>query len=112
MSRVLCGLLIIVASGWLEPARASSVVFLSPGPASDGYWSTYARFMQSAAEKLGMSLKVRFSDRDTRQLLILAREELQGPQRPDYLVFSNELNVAPEILRLSQGSGGKAVCSE
>lgn len=107
MSRVLCGLLIVVASAWLEPSRAASVVFLSPGPASDGYWSTYARFMKSAANKLGMSLTVRFSDRDTRQLLILAREELQGPQRPDYLVFSNELNVAPEILRLSQGSGVK-----
>ncbi len=107
MYRVLQGLLIAVASGWLSCASAASVVFLSPGPATDGYWAAYARFMKSAADKLGMDLTVRFSDRDTRQLLILAREELQGARRPDYLVFSNELNVAPEILRLSQGSGVK-----
>lgn len=107
MHRVLQGLLIAVASGWLSCASAASVVFLSPGPATDGYWATYAKFMKSAADKLGMSLTVRFSDRDTRQLLILAREELLGPTRPDYLVFSNELNVAPEILRLSERSGVK-----
>jgi ABC-type sugar transport system substrate-binding protein len=107
MHRVFQGLFIAVAWGWLGAACAASVVFLSPGPASDGYWSSYARFMKSAADKLGMSLTVRFSDRDTRQLLVLAREELKGPNRPDYLVFSNELNVAPEILRLSEGSGVK-----
>jgi ABC-type sugar transport system substrate-binding protein len=63
--------------------------------------------MQSAADKLGISLQVRYTDRDTRTLFGYAREALQGNHRPDYLVFSNELNVAPEILRLSVGSGVK-----
>ena len=39
--------------------------------------------------------------------LAQAREALQGPDRPDYLVFVNEQYVAPEILRLAQGSGVK-----
>lgn len=107
MHRTLRGLIIVFASLWLGTASAATVVFLSPGPATDGYWSSYAKFMLSAADKLGMALTVRYSDRDTRQLLTLARAELQGVNRPDYLVFSNELNVAPEILRLSEGSGVK-----
>ncbi|MCQ9423123.1 ABC transporter substrate-binding protein [Pseudomonas sp. LJDD11] len=89
-------------SGW-----AASVVFLSPGPASDGYWNSYARVMQAAADATGMALRVEFSDRDTRTQVDLARQTLKGDQRPDYLVFSNELNVAPEILRLAEGSGVK-----
>jgi ABC-type sugar transport system substrate-binding protein len=107
MTRLLQGLLAIVVCCWLSSASAASVVFLSPGPASDGYWAAYARFMQAASTRLGMSLTVRFSNRDTRELLGLARDALQGPDRPDYLVFSNELNVAPEILRLSQESNVK-----
>lgn len=107
MTRFLRGLLAVVLGCWLTSAGAASVVFLSPGPASDGYWSAYARFMQAAAARLGMTLTVRYTDRDTRELVELARDALQGPNRPDYLVFSNELNVAPEILRLSQNSSVK-----
>jgi ABC-type sugar transport system substrate-binding protein len=107
MTWFLRGVLIIAVGCWLSSASAASVVFLSPGPLSDGYWSAYARFMQAAANRLGMTLTVRYSNRDTRELVELARDALQGPSRPDYLVFSNELNVAPEILRLSQDSGVK-----
>lgn len=100
LGAVLCAL----CSG---PVWAVSVIFLSPGPASDSYWNSYARVMQAAVEATGMSLQVEFSDRDTRTLVDLARQTLKGNQRPDYLVFSNELNVAPEILRLAEGSGVK-----
>ncbi|HEX8592874.1 MAG TPA: ABC transporter substrate-binding protein [Pseudomonas sp.] len=107
MNRAVRALLIITVSVWLNPAWAVSVVFLNPGPATDGYWQAYGKFMQAAADKLKMSLEVIYTDRDTRKLLAVAREALQGTHRPDYLVFSNELNVAPEILRLSKGSGVK-----
>ncbi|WP_421957945.1 ABC transporter substrate-binding protein [Pseudomonas ovata] len=92
---------------WCCTVSAASVVFLSPGPESDGYWNSYARVMQAAAEATGMQLTVAFSDRDTRTLIELARKALKSDPRPDYLMFSNELNVAPEILRLSAGSGVK-----
>lgn len=104
MTRLCCGVLVVALGCWLNAASAASVVFLSPGPASDGYWSVYARFMQAAATRLGINLTVLYSNRDTRQLVEQARDALQGPSRPDYLVFSNELNIAPEILRLSQSS--------
>ncbi|GFM88437.1 sugar ABC transporter substrate-binding protein [Pseudomonas cichorii] len=108
MSGFIFRCLIILCGSWSGVALAASVTFLSPGFATDGYWQSYARVMQSAADETGMSLKVLYTDRDTRKLLDMAREALQGAgQRPDYLVFSNELNVAPEVLRLSQGSGVK-----
>ncbi len=98
-----------VLMGWLwaSSAWAATVVFISPGTESDGYWRSYVRVMQSAARTTDMTLTVLYSDRDTRKLLAMARETLQGKARPDYLLFSNELNVAPEILRLSLGSGVK-----
>ncbi|MEE4131834.1 ABC transporter substrate-binding protein [Pseudomonas viridiflava] len=98
-----------VLMGWLwaGSAWAATVVFISPGTESDGYWRSYVRVMQSAARTTDMTLTVLYSDRDTRKLLAMARETLQGKARPDYLLFSNELNVAPEILRLSLGSGVK-----
>lgn len=107
INRLVCGLLITAGCCWASTAAAVSVVFLNPGPVTDGYWQAYGRFMQAAAAKLDMSLEVIYTDRDTRKLLTFAREALQGFDRPDYLVFSNELNVAPEILRLSTGSGVK-----
>ncbi|MFY1663232.1 ABC transporter substrate-binding protein [Pseudomonas sp. Pseu.R1] len=100
-------LLCLVGWVWGGGAWAASVVFLNPGSAPDPYWNSYSRFMQAAADRLGMQLTIHYTERDTRMLLTFAREALQGTDRPDYLVFSNELNVAPEILRLSLGSGVK-----
>jgi ABC-type sugar transport system substrate-binding protein len=107
LNRVFASCLLLAGNLWMGCAWATTVVFLNPGSAPDPYWSSYSRFMQAAADKLGFSLRVRYTDRDTRTLLNFAREALRGEQRPDYLVFSNELNVAPEILRLSVGSGVK-----
>ena len=108
MNRFFSGCLLLVVSGmWLGSAWATSVVFLNPGSAPDPYWSSYSRFMQAAADRLGMQLQIHYTNRDTRTLLTFARQALQGSERPDYLVFSNELNVAPQVLRLASGSGVK-----
>ncbi|EPN70185.1 periplasmic sugar-binding domain protein, partial [Pseudomonas syringae pv. actinidiae ICMP 19079] len=107
MKALFAGWLMVVGCVWAGSAFAASVVFLSPGTETDGYWQSHARVMQTAVNTTGMSLKILYTDRDTRKLLALARETLQGYVRPDYLMFSNELNVAPEILRMSTGSGVK-----
>ncbi|MEJ5864113.1 ABC transporter substrate-binding protein [Pseudomonas farsensis] len=87
--------------------QAASVVFLNPGSSSEVFWSSYSRFMQAAAQDLGMSLKVEYSERSPERTLSQARDILQGPKRPDYLVLVNEQYIAPEIIRLSQGTGVK-----
>lgn len=88
-------------------AQAASVVFLNPGRSDEPFWRSYAEFMHAAADDLGMELRIEFAERDNARMLGQARAALMGPeaQRPDYLVFVNEQYVAPEILRLGQGSG-------
>ncbi|QHG64407.1 ABC transporter substrate-binding protein [Pseudomonas putida] len=88
-------------------AQAASVVFLNPGLSDETFWTNYSRFMQAAADELGMSLRVEYSERDAALAMSQARAILKGPQRPDYLVLVNEQYVAPEIIRLSQGTGVK-----
>lgn len=88
-------------------AQATSVVFLNPGLSTETFWVSYTQFMQAAAKDLGLDLRVRYSERDSQNTLAQARQALQGSQRPDYLVLVNEQYVAPQILRLAQGSGVK-----
>ncbi|RAS33963.1 MULTISPECIES: ABC transporter substrate-binding protein [unclassified Pseudomonas] len=88
-------------------AQAASVVFLNPGQSNETFWTSYSRFMQAAADELGMTLRVEYSERDAALAMSQARAILKGPQRPDYLVLVNEQYVAPEIIRLSQGTGVK-----
>ena len=101
----------LIACVWLAGstygamAQAASVVFLNPGTSTETFWVSYAQFMQAAAKDLGLDLRVRYSERDAHNTLIHAREALQGSERPDYLVLVNEQYVAPQILRMAQGSG-------
>lgn len=85
-------------------AQAASVVFLNPGLPGETFWASYSRFMQAAADDLGMTLQVQYSARNAERALDQARAVLNGPQRPEYLVLVNERYVAPQILRLAQGS--------
>ncbi|CAM3024886.1 ABC transporter substrate-binding protein [Pseudomonas plecoglossicida] len=88
-------------------AQAASVVFLNPGQSTETFWLDYSRFMQAAADDLGMTLRVEYGERNAERALTQARAILQGPQRPEYLVLVNEQYVAPEIIRLSKGTGVK-----
>ncbi|OLF53335.1 ABC transporter substrate-binding protein [Pseudomonas chlororaphis] len=103
---LLVPLLVLGAPLW-SAAHATSVVFLNPGISTETFWVGYSQFMQAAATDLGLDLRVRYSQRDSQTTLRQAREILQGPDRPDYLVVVNEEYIAPELLRLSRGSGVK-----
>ncbi|SDZ59952.1 ABC transporter substrate-binding protein [Pseudomonas sp. NFIX28] len=103
--KCLLALLLVAGAPFWGAAHATSVVFLNPGNSTETFWVGYSQFMQAAATDLGLDLRVRYSQRDAQTTIRQAREALQGPDRPDYLVVVNEQYVAPEILRLSQGSG-------
>lgn len=107
MSKVLIACVWLLGSAYGAMAHATSVVFLNPGMSTETFWVSYAQFMQAGAKDLGLHLRVRYSERDTRNTLNQAREALQGSERPDYLVLVNEQYVAPQILRVAQGSGVK-----
>jgi len=107
MLKVLCKCLLVLSMPFWAVAQATSVVFLNPGNSTETFWVSYAQFMQAAARDLGLDLRVRYSERNPETTLLQAREALQGSERPDYLVLVNEQYIAPQILRLSQGSGVK-----
>ncbi|MGE7955936.1 ABC transporter substrate-binding protein [Pseudomonas sp. NPDC089530] len=107
LNRCLLVLLLVLSAPFWAAAHATSVVFLNPGKSTEAFWIGYSQFMQTAASDLGLDLRVRYSQRDSQTTIRQAREALQGPHRPDYLVVANEQYVAPEILRLSRGSGVK-----
>lgn len=107
MLKFLCGVLLTLGSVFGPCAQAASVLFLSPGSNTEAFWVSYGQFMQAAAKDLGMDLRILYSQRMPELTIAQARTALQGPDRPDYLVFANEQYVAPQILRLAQGSGVK-----
>ena len=104
---------VLVACVWLlgstvgAMAHATSVVFLNPGMSTEIFWVSYAQFMQAGAKDLGLHLRVHYAERDPQNTLVQAREALLGSERPDYLVLVNEQYVAPQILRMAEGSGVK-----
>ncbi|WP_223485210.1 ABC transporter substrate-binding protein [Pseudomonas sp. A-RE-19] len=107
MLKFFCGVVLALGTVLGPCAQAASVLFLNPGTTQEVFWVSYSQFMQAAAKDLSMDLRIQYSERNAETTLKQAREALQGPNRPDYLVFVNELYVAPEILRLAQGSGVK-----
>jgi ABC-type sugar transport system substrate-binding protein len=107
MLKVLFTCVWLLGPAFCGVAQAASVVFLNPGMSTETFWVSYAQFMQAAAKDLGLDLRVRYGERDPRNTLAQARDVLQGSERPDYLVLVNEQYVAPQILRMAQGSGVK-----
>ncbi|MEB0048122.1 ABC transporter substrate-binding protein, partial [Pseudomonas sp. Dout3] len=107
MLKLFCGVVLTLCTVLGPCAQAASVLFLNPGSTQEAFWVSFSQFMQAAAKDLGMDLRIVYADREPEVVIDQAREALQGPNRPDYLVFVNEQYVAPQILRLAQGSGVK-----
>lgn len=107
MLKVLITCVWLLGSAYGVMAHATSVVFLNPGMSTETFWVSYTQFMQAAAKDLGLELRVRYGERNPDNTLLQAREVLQGSQRPDYLVLVNEQYVAPQILRMAEGTGVK-----
>ena len=86
-------------------AQPASVVFLNPGLSTETFWTSYTRFMQAAADELGMTLQVQYSERRADLALAQARAILSAPQRPDYLVLVNNGLTASQRLSIEAQPG-------
>lgn len=62
----------------LAQVRAPSVVFLNPGHSDEPFWREYSRYMQDAAQDLGLELRVLYGERDPARMLGNAHEVLRG----------------------------------
>lgn len=106
--RVWWGFLAVAAClAWGLPVAAQSVVFINPGKSDEAYWVASARAMEAAARDLGMKFEVRFAEREHLKAFDIARDIIARPQRPDYVVFSNDYGTGPELLRQFDGTGIK-----
>lgn len=99
--------LLLLGMAFGTSARAESVLFLNPGSTQEAFWVSYSQFMQAAARDLGIDLRILYSQRQPELTLAQARLALQGPDRPDYLMFANEQYIAPQIMRMANQSGVK-----
>ncbi|QIH09441.1 MULTISPECIES: ABC transporter substrate-binding protein [unclassified Pseudomonas] len=107
MFKLLCKCVLWLSLPFWTLAQATSVVFLNPGNSTETFWVSYSHFMQIAAKNLGMDLRILYAERDAGRTLEQAREVIRGAHKPDYLMLVNEQYIAPQILRLSQGTGIK-----
>jgi ABC-type sugar transport system substrate-binding protein len=89
---------------------AQKIVFINPGKSNEAYWVAASQSMVLAADSLKMSLEVRYAEREHLRSFDIARELIaRAPEnRPDYVIFSNDHAVSPELLRLFEPSGIKS----
>ena len=92
------------------PACAQSVAFINPGKSNEAYWRAASEAMHKAANSLGMQLTVYYGERERLEPINIAQRlvALPAQQRPDYVIFSNEYNVAPSILQHFEAAGIKS----
>lgn len=95
----MAGVLLLLA---MPAARAQTVAFINPGKSDEAYWVSAARSMEAAARSLGMTLEVRFAQRQFPLALEIARDIAARPasQRPEYVIVVNEGAAGPELLRI------------
>lgn len=89
------------------PAFSLSVTFINPGKSDEAYWVAVAQSMGEAAESLGITLEMRFVERDHPRMLAVAQEIANRPkaERPDYVILTNDYDLGPKQLSILEGSG-------
>ena len=88
-------------------ALAMSATFINPGKSDEKFWVSVSRFMQAAADNLGIALEVLYAERDATLIVTHAKQVVARANKPDYLLAVNEKQVAGEMLKLAANSGIK-----
>lgn len=83
------------------------VAFISPGYVGELYWKAGIEGMQQVAQSFGMQFEVLHGLRN--QLVTVRQAQLLAnrvqSERPDCVLFANELSAGPEILRILNAAG-------
>ena len=79
--------------------RDMRVVFLNPGSADNiGVWGLVDRFMQAAADRLGIRLEILRADRNQFIMLEKANGMARRADPPGYVVLVNEKQAGPAMI--------------
>lgn len=87
-----------------------NIVFINPGksdPAgpTGGFWREVTRFMEAAADDLGVDLEILYAERNHILMKQLAEMVLSREKLPDYLFVVNEKLAAGKIIELAESKG-------
>ncbi|MBW7968206.1 ABC transporter substrate-binding protein [Bradyrhizobium sp. BR 10289] len=101
-----CG--VLVPSGGAV-AKPLNIVFVNPGKTGEVYWDMVALTMQAAGRKLDAHVEVLTSERNYRTMQELGLGVVARPDKPDFLILSNEESAAVPILEAAEAAGIKTL---
>jgi ABC-type sugar transport system substrate-binding protein len=92
-------------AAWSSDIR---VAFVNPnGPPE--FWELVCTTMKAAAAELGIDVEIRESDHSREKAIAITRDFLAERPPPDYLIASNDLEAAGEILQLADAAQVKTI---
>ncbi|MEW6148409.1 MAG: ABC transporter substrate-binding protein, partial [Pseudomonadota bacterium] len=101
-----CG---VFASAERSLAKPLDIVFVNPGKTGEVYWDMVAQTMQAAGRKLDARVEVLTSQRNYRTMQELGLGVVARPDKPDFLILSNEESAAVPILEAAEAAGVKTL---
>jgi len=90
-------------------ARPLNIVFVNPGKSGEVYWDMVAQTMQAAGRQLGAHVEVLTSERNYRTMQELGLGVVARPDKPDFLILSNEESAAVPVLEAAETAGVKTL---
>ena len=85
------------------------VVFVSPSGPANSFWHPATEFMQQAANNLGVSLQVIYTEEDHTKMIDEVRNLCLRAKKPDYLVLVNHRDATPFAIREADNCGIQTV---
>jgi len=101
-----CG---VFASAGRSLAKPLDIVFVNPGKTGEVFWDMVAQSMQAAGRKLDAHVEVLTSERNYRTMQELGFSVVARPDKPDFLILSNEESAAVPILEAAEAAGVKTL---
>lgn len=95
--------------GALAQAKPLNIVFVNPGKTGEVYWDMITQTMLAAGRKLDAHVEVLTSERNYRTMQELGLGVVARPDKPDFLILSNEESAAVPILEAAEAAGVKTL---
>ena len=106
---VACGVLAPAGFVVVADARPLHIVFVNPGKTGEVYWDMVAQTMQAAGRQLDAHVEVLTSERNYRTMQELGFGVVARPDKPDFLILSNEESAAVPVLEAAEAAGVKTL---
>lgn len=92
-------------------AKPLDIVFVNPGKTGEVYWDMVAQTMQAAGRRLDAHVEVLTSERNYRTMQELGFGVVARPDKPDFLILSNEESAAVRSWRRPRLRASRRCCS-